>query len=547
MWLEHVLIHLFFFFFLLMSIVCATILDAAGAEVTDSVSPARHGIWEAPNQLSGTERGLPLPLVGHWNRGTRPGGYDPIYQSRLINQGHPILPWFAMPRPEKSGGYADYAPVEVAGQLGLPISFVGTQWERLLSDEDRYLSLPAGQNPNVVDADGKVADRVSPFGPVEHWREVGRRWTSSPLMREFQRRYPDPPLVLFVSNNEHRKLWWHEAEEDYRYLQAFGHGRSDEFKRQVVSDGWIERYRALHEGMREGLENATWQDNARFVGYSAFGMRAFGRWPRWKRYALHTEERFDPWHLAWDGASVSYYVNHWDRSTDYRVQSPQIESMNWVFMLKEAYENNPDFWLEMSTWDGYAPGKPNDKRKHYAEQGQSYTPERYGGMVRFGMWLLRPRVVREYRHHWQTVEDTGAYFDAVIEAVDEVHRDEDLGRFWRFGELVPNPSGSHPYRSNIPKRYESAERWFLLDAEPNPEQPWALDTEIPVFSLALVIGQAPNREWLLYVFSPVSSYSDVSIELPGFGSVNVAADSAGGFYVVDESRGNAREMGSDRP
>jgi hypothetical protein len=501
----------------------------------------------AATQARSAELGRPLPLAAHWNRGERPGGYDPIYQLRLIEKHQPILPWFAMPGPEKSGGYADYAPVEAAAQLGLPISFVGTQWERLLSDEARYLSLPAEQNPNVVDADGKVLDKVSPFGPVEHWREVGRSWTSSPLMREFQKRYPDPPLVLFVSNNEHRKLRWHEVEEDYRYLQGFGHGRSDEFKRKVVGDGWIERYRALHDGMREGLENPAWQDNARFVGYSAFGMSAFGRWSGWERYALHTEERFDPWPVAWDGASVSYYVNHWDRSTDYRVRSPQIEGMNWVFMLEEAYQQNPDFWLEMSTWDGYAPGEPNDKRLHYAEQGQSYTPERYGGMVRFGMWLLRPRVVREYRHHWQTVEDTGAYFDAVLEAVGEVHRDEDLRRFWRLGELVPNPSSSHPYRSNVPKRYESAERWFLLDAERNPEQPWTLGTEIPVFSLALVLGEAPNRRWLVYVFSPISSHPDVSIELPGFGSVKVSSDSAGGFFVVDESTRKARGISNERP
>jgi hypothetical protein len=112
---------------------------------------------------------------------------------------------------------------------------------------------------------------------------------------------------------------------------------------------------------------------------------------------------------------------------------------------------------------------------------------------------------------------------------------------------VPNPSSSHPYRSNITKRYETAERWFLLDAEPNPEHPWTLDTEIPVFSLALVLGEAPKREWLMYVFSPVSSYPDVSIELPGFGNVKVASDSAGGFYVVDESTGKARGISNERP
>ncbi|HHW08528.1 MAG TPA: hypothetical protein GXX29_00985 [Firmicutes bacterium] len=96
-----------------------------------------------------------------------------------------------------------------------------------------------------------LEDTVSPFGPVELWREVGKKWTSG-RMQEW---YPDPPLILFVSNNEHRKLAWHEVEQDIRYLEMYGPGRDDEFKRDVVAQAWIERYRALQEGMREGLVN----------------------------------------------------------------------------------------------------------------------------------------------------------------------------------------------------------------------------------------------------------------------------------------------------
>jgi hypothetical protein len=39
--------------------------------------------------------------------------------------------------------------------------------------------------------------------------------------------------------------------------------------------------------------------------------------------------------------------------------------MNWTFMLDEAFRTNPNFWFELSTWDGYEPTLPNDKRKFY--------------------------------------------------------------------------------------------------------------------------------------------------------------------------------------
>ena len=97
--------------------------------------------------------------------------------------------------------------------------------------------------------------------------------------------YPDPPLVLFISNNEHGKLAWTKAEQSQRYLDQYGRGRPDDFKRKVVADGWIERYGALMAGMRAGLASPAWKKNARFIGYEAFGPPHFGRWGGWKEYS----------------------------------------------------------------------------------------------------------------------------------------------------------------------------------------------------------------------------------------------------------------------
>ena len=86
-------------------------------------------------------------------------------------------------------------------------------------------------------------------------------------MRRAQEIYPDPPLVLWVSNNEPPDLRWSKhgplEELSKRYLEKFGRDRSDEFKRKVVAEGWIERYKVMFQAMREALANKTWKKNVR--------------------------------------------------------------------------------------------------------------------------------------------------------------------------------------------------------------------------------------------------------------------------------------------
>jgi len=305
--------------------------------------------------------------------------------------------------------------------------------------------------------------------------------------------------------------------------------------------GWIERYRALQEGMREGLLSPAWRKNAKFIGYEAFGPAHFGRWGGWMEYSLYTRGRIDPNPLAWDGGSPSYYVHNWNPSTDYTVWSPQIESMNWPFMLAEARRLNPDFWWEVSVWDGHQPGKDSDMRKVYARRGQTFTPRRYAGCVQFGMWLLRPRVVREFRGWVHPAEEMKPWLTAIVASVDRVHRSGTLVRFWRKGRLVANPAGKHPYQRKIPAEYKDAERWFLLDTSLTPNRPWKLSTELPVFAVALADGRKPRRRWLVYAHAPVKPRKDVRITVPGHGAVTVDVAVGGSFHVMDEKAGTVTQ------
>ncbi len=241
--------------------------------------------------------------------------------------------------------------------------------------------------------------------------------------------------------------------------------------------------------MRRALTNPPWRTHSRFVGYEAFGPPFVGRWSRWSEYSLHRPGRISPWPAVWDGGSPSYYQHNWSAITDYTVYSPQVESMNWVFMLREVLRQNPDFWFELSTWDGHAIGAMDDKRKRYADLGQTFTPQRYGGYVQFGLWLMRPRSVREFRGWNETRADEGAYFEPILKAVDRVYTNATLKRFWRKGTLVANRAHQHPYQEDVPAEYAKFDRWFMLDTTLDPPRPWKLDTKLPVFSIAYALGR----------------------------------------------------------
>jgi hypothetical protein len=523
--------------------------------------------------------GRPLPLASHWV------GYAPGVTADdhidMIEQGHHIFPIFSLPEPDNQGPYYAENAIKRAARMNLPIAFVSTQWEFLLSKEP-YISIDTvngvfsgdeaseSTNPNVIPSDGSVLEeKISPFGPqgqIDLWREVGGKWSSNPAVQAIQNWYPNPPLVIFISNNEHNELFWPKAEDSKRYIETYIDEEAEmddetrgNYRRRVFGDGWIPRYRALIEGFRDGLIKQWWKDKSIFIGYEAFGPFRFNRLEdtSWSNYSLTTTyvydqdpqpysvPRIDPWHFAWDGTTSSFYVSDGDLSTDYWVWSPQMDSMNWLFMQEETYLFNPEFWFEMSVWDGHNPYDEDwDKRKYYERMGQTYTPERYKGMVQFGMWLMRPRVVREFRFWTETREEILPYYMTIVESVDRVYRDPIMQSFWRTGELVANPVGQHPYQSGILDGYRDDQieqrygigRWFLLPTNFTPElPPNSLYIEIPVFSLALVMGEFPDRQWLVYAHSPLADREYVEIEIPEYETIAVDVSVGGSFYLVDES------------
>jgi len=488
---------------------------------------------DCDSRIAGAEH--PLPLASSWSAGLTPLGFSPAWQIEQIRRGRYLLPWFwagtPPADPAKDPGYSTVSDAiyygSAIGYLArhrLPLSFDMPPWEVLLARVSPAFA--------KTDASGRQL-AISPFSPIAPWYAAGRAWARDPSLMQLQRLYPNPPLVLFISDNESDRL----TPDDLHAPYSVNASSRIIARRRAIGDAWIARYEAMIRGFRDGLAAPGWRAQALFIGYDAFVTSAMGRWGGWGAYSLYVPRRTEPWPYAWDGASVSYYVHDWAPDADYIVWSPEIEAMNYVPVLAEVRRKKPDFWFEISTWDGQQPGRPSDKLLFYAKRGQSYSPDRYGGMVQFGMWLLRPRVVRDFRG---SLDDErirfGPYFDRIMDAVTRVHRDPVLRDFWRYGRLVANSAGGHPYEAAMPPDLASHPRWFLLDSPQNPPRPWQLTTSLAVYSLALVRGRAPHREWLVYAFSPLRPSAVVSVQLPGGPEARVRAADAGAFTLIEEGK-----------
>lgn len=494
------------------------------------------------------KRPHPLPLFGYWQARARRAAVSPRRQLDLIANGYHLLPWFKMPSPgQRRPGRHYGVPLTRCAKLKLPISFISTQWEALMMKQRRFKALPAKHNPQVITPNGEIRSQLSPFGPKAAWRAAGALWTTSDVMRQLQKWYPDPPFVLFVSNNEANRLRWRELNESARYLSKYGKGRSKAFKKQLVGDHWIERYRALQAGMRDGLAAKAWRQHAKFIGYKAVFPRPAGRYTHWEKLALVTPDRLDPSPLAWDGGSAPFYLNHSRPITDFKVYSPQVEAMNWVPFKRFALEVNPAFWFEMSTFSGSMWDEPKAKHRAMSMPGNPFDATRYQAAVQFGMWVARPRLVRGFGFKHYEDKRLSPFFKAVLNPVEAVHRSSTLQAFWKHGRLVANPHGDHPYDRALPDIVKQKQRWYLLEAEANPPRPWKLEQKLAVFALSRVIGESPKRRWLVYAHGPLGSLAQTRLHVPGYGVIRVDVPRQGAFYLVKEQSERVKRVPLNLP
>lgn len=520
-------------------VVTTFLLSFPSPMVADDLVPAAKAIRAEALKPNHGPDGRPLPLVAHWHRRSLPLSF----QIELIRKGHHLLPWQAYDGAKK--GTVTYADeIKQLRAWGLPLTLItGGQWEAAFYTDPEYLALPPEQTGVGISAEtGKRIKAVSPFSPIEPWSKLGRKWTDTEVVQTLAKLYPDIPLVFFVSNNEANRLRWYNIDKDRYFVQQFGTDKDDEFKRKALGDGYIARYRALIQAMRDALPNDTWKKNSRFIAYNSLGPDHFGRpmgeYPGWLKYSTTTKDRISWEPFAWDGAVPESYDNHWEyEKFNWRVWSCQVESMNGVLLRQEALQANPHFWHEVIFWNGDITDKGKEKinkLKKYEEMGVKYTPEVYAGWVKHNLWTLTPRVAREWRGSADDKDRWWPYFEQIIKAVDQIHHEPVLARFWRKGELVANRSRQHPYNSLVPEKWQKVDRWFNLDTSLDPVGPWDLKTELPVMAVARILGEKGHREWLIYVHATKQNLQQVGLTIPDYGKVTVSATLSGNHYWLKE-------------
>ena len=415
-------------------------------------------------------------------------------------------------------------PIAVGG-----LELSGERWQLLTVEGNEITFNHANEAAETATGGGvlfevaTVRSVADPMGPTGPWREAGVWWMTEYAGKDqaingwknLQQRYPTPSRLIFLSNNEGRVLRQYNVKESKRYMDAYGDKTDLKFAQQVLAKGIDERHEQMFSGMWSAMP-LEWARVSKMVAYNE---------------VVTFDGNIGYYQRSWEGASPEYYLAPYKPTSDFTVASPQAEYMNVKWQLELVYQDNPDFWYEMSVWDG--------KRAWYAEQNDPFTPERYKAWIQYGMWLTRPRVVREFRNTGETREATGVdYFNKFLEAVDDVYADPLKVRFWRKGTVVANTSRPSPYYKFKDEEYASIPKWFnlntSLDRFPPAGQQVDMKTEMPVWALALVLGDAPKREWLVYAYSPKQNRTQVTISIPEYRDITLDVPQAGVFHHVVE-------------
>jgi len=428
-------------------------------------------------------------------------------------------------------------------------------------------------------------DPIGPEGQIEKWRGVGRSYANLKSFKFLQEAYPNPPSVNLAGNNEAGVIFGTSAANlSKRFNQVYPNITTQipdiydlaNFGNRVVGDGWIERYGAMFQTWRNETSNPTWK-NLKFTSYLGYLSPAFRKiytatWgtgmSTFSTYegdllpdTNNSVPRLCYNFYVWDGSSPEFYLNF--DGGDTNLAAGQIGSMNWVFAEKAAKLVNPNHYLELSTWDGDSICQPDTINPYHWATNNGVSAARYAAAIQYATWVARPQAIREFRFTCDTWEKYLPQFLELTKIVDRVHQNSVLKDFWQNGELVENPVGHHPFQdmtmadgfsdTDIREKY-GVGRWFYLYSNLDASKRTAngdgslggfkndydyrvpsTNIEIPVFSLALVRGQAPTREWLVYSHSPKQDRTGVTVTVPGFGDISINPTIAGSFYLLKES------------
>ncbi len=421
-----------------------------------------------------------------------------------------------------------------------------------------------------------AAPNLSPLGGTAPWAAAGNDWANNAVTAHIQSIYPSPGRAFFYHNNEASfEVEPQDLATDIRFTQT-----NNDLNRKVATHyGYADKWNAWFSGFKSRL-NAAWQSATGFGAYNPNHTRRFRYLPTW-----HTAEPLDPsntnrltfhWY-AYDSGVEEVYDNYWEWSSSYPnqckapwlVQSPQSEAMIMLNYAEKAANVNPDYWNELIFNDGEFESRAptGDKLAKYLEHVGpiSRTPTYFKGWTQYCMWIARPRVVREYRDAGALILGTAYedFWNVIMDITCHVHQDATLRRFWKLGTLVENTAIAvgdhpHPYQRDTTtdgswtSPWENLPKWYHLKTNLDPVLSVGINgiytlnengenAKWPVYTLAHVIGSAPNREWLVYAHSTGTqgdankTLTNVVVTIPNYQNVTLpTVPVEGAFYHIVE-------------
>ena len=402
---------------------------AAQSQAESRSAAADIAAWAQLKEANGPE-GRPLPLTASWVPG---GMFGMPEMVEMIKRGHHVLPTIQDPKFGATYHYIlqdqDGPPTESSHHLGwlpklrpefeylaehkLPFALMGNNWAsgpvrleyqyQRANNENKKVFPPEQSARLMIEKDGEVTSGSwklsSPFAPDERWAEFGEFWMGHGGMTWLQALYPDPPMVVWLNNNEAGEIGLKHANWSLRFQKQYGNQNLDEdAKQRILQEAYDHKYRVLFDAARQTLTEPAWKNNSLFVAYNAWPRSVKGRtWERnhaseWKRY---------------DGSMPEFYLNDWQiyrGKTDYNYWSPQTEGLRVQSSQDVIFDLDPDHYFASIAWDG---GQPAARRSAINSMAtgmygtgpqQRWDMHRYEGMVQFGLWAMRPRVMREFRY-----------------------------------------------------------------------------------------------------------------------------------------------------
>lgn len=547
-------------------LLCSTAFAADPITITTDgpatvvVTPADPVITVAPPGVSVTpipaDHSRPLPVFASWNMGknqTADGqdvGYTPDWQHEQLLAGFPILLTFEhsfyLDPNHRTNSAVEFNPAwPYARDNKLPIAFIGWNFlDRLrLGQWPGSTPLPA-DHPFVVKSDNTVVKACSPWSPnIHQWYAEGQR-VGNHLRLVYAADYPEPPAVLLFDNHEAGIATLEQAQQDKRrpaiinavwsqYWQT-NPSYAREVERVEMERAYALRYAEFKRGLREALPPA-WRKVLRFIAYSQFG-NEFGSveyTPDSMRYAVPWSsaagEGINPTH---DGIAANVgYLHDWYTGNVGLVRSPSMEAGNVRFAIDTMREVNPAYEVVSLYWNG-----------------KQVSAAQYLGMCRCVLWQTQTPIHMAWVGSAETRAATFAnQIQPLMQAVQEVHTNETLRRFWKDGKLLRNlwtrdfsaqpavnqydtrTGYGHPYWWMLPTEYaDTGKRLFLQHVPINQRlvpwntiggpdarlrDRWADDrthqTQVPVFSIAHQL----DDEYLVYAHAPNGARTGVQIDV----------------------------------